>query len=102
MSSFLVETALDTLNEWYRILRPSQFWSSRDIALDQLAPARQHSTDRIQILIANTLLLALAQIPKLWVKLLSWLTFRDHERAEYLADGLTAKVAGVEAMFGLF
>jgi heat shock protein HtpX len=52
-------------------------------------------------LVANALLLALSLIPRFWLVILSKLTFRDHQRAEYLADNLAAHAAGAEGALGL-
>jgi Zn-dependent protease with chaperone function len=53
------------------------------------------------VLVSNLLLLGLAQLAYGATFALSLLAWRDSQRAEYLADDLAARVAGVDAKRGL-
>jgi heat shock protein HtpX len=87
--SFLVGTALSSLNEWYRMLHPPRLVDSRG------------GRTSFASFFANVVMLALSQIPRLWLQCLALMMFRDQQRAEYLADHLAAEAAGTETVLGV-
>ncbi len=80
---FLVGGALQTLADWYYVVRPSAIWPAGDTPL---------------IVPWNLLLWALSGVINLLFTLLIHMLFRDNQRAEYLADYLAASVSGTETM----
>jgi heat shock protein HtpX len=87
--SRFIKTAIGSLMNWYRLLRPDHIWPSGS-GLQGLLMAP-----------VNLFLLALSQIAVLGIHVLGHLMFRDSQRAEYLADYLACTVAGTEAMLSL-
>ena len=84
--SFVVGGAINSLVQWYSMLRPEHIWS------------RRHGVENIFMVPCNLLMFAVSQIVYLGMYLLSHLLWRDSQRAEYLADYLATQVAGTAAM----
>jgi len=87
---FFIGSAIHTLVTWYELLRPQQQLWVPGAGFPGIAP-----------LIANIVMSVLSRVPLLGVYALSFLLWRDSQRAEYLADYLAATVSGTEAMVSM-
>ncbi len=88
--TFLAGAAIDSLVTWYELLYP-----------DELAPPEEGVVG-LAALPANLMLLALAKLAYGTAYLVALLSWRESQRAEYLADHLAATVAGTPATIALF
>jgi Zn-dependent protease with chaperone function len=86
---FFVGTAIHSLATWYALLHPDRIVNTEDGLLGLLA------------IPLNLVLLGLSNVARLGVYALSYLLWRDSQRAEYLADALAATVSGTEAMLSM-
>lgn len=87
---FFVGSAIDALARWYEVLYP--------------VPDRLHvqaGFAALAMLIMRPFQIALSQVPRASALLLLHLLWRDSQRAEYLADDLSAHIAGTEAVISL-
>ena len=95
MSGLFVGSAIRSLNAWYTLLRPNKTWLRRD---------RRYGRDNpfglltlIADFFANILMRLVSFAPWLGAYALSHLLWRESQRAEYLADYLSARIAGTDA-----
>jgi heat shock protein HtpX len=86
---FFVGSAIDSLVNWYTILRPAHIFPPDSGIYGLLAVP------------ANLLLLGLSALAWVGVYVLCHLLWRDSQRAEYLADHLTSTVGGTDASLSL-
>jgi Zn-dependent protease with chaperone function len=88
LRGFVVWTGVETLEGWYRLLRPDGIFHSPE---PNLIPG---------LLMApfNILMLAFAQIPLMALRGITLFALGEGQRAEYLADILAARVAGPRAL----
>jgi heat shock protein HtpX len=93
--SFFTGTAVTSLIEWYRLLRPYRIWNFRSHGSSAGALADMGAV------VGNLLSLCLSGVAWLGAYVLSHLLWHDSQRAEYLADSLAARVAGTDTMLAL-
>lgn len=84
-----IGTAINSLIEWHKLLKPDRLWEPENGLLG------------ILILPLNISMLFLSQIAWFWAYALSYLLWIDSQKAEYLADYLATKVCGTEPMLDL-
>ncbi len=87
---FFVGNAIQSLVTWHYLLRPTELWPSGS------------GIYGLAVLPFNTAALILSFIPYWSAYALSYLLYRDSQRAEYLADYLAATVSGSEATISAF
>jgi Zn-dependent protease with chaperone function len=87
---FFIGSAVNTLGNWYGILRPARMFDRRLYGIEALGA-----------LLANVILLALSVVPWAGAFILIHLLWRDSQRAEYLADRLATRAAGTTAVLRL-
>lgn len=87
---FFIKGALNSLIEWYNILRPGQ--------RVKYGSARRAVFAGIANLITNFFLAFLSSLVKWAILVLSQLIWRSSQRAEYLADAKAAQISGTQAM----
>jgi Zn-dependent protease with chaperone function len=80
--------AIDTLIEWYRLLRPEGIASSPD----------GDAFHGLLLIPVNLVLMVLSQVPIGLAYLIYLLSIQDGQRAEYYADLLAARLAGRDAV----
>jgi|GEM_PF-378276 len=88
--SYVVGTALESLQTWYYVLQPDYEVARAGGCLDAVAT-----------LISRLLLLTVASGIRLLYSGLLHLLWRNTQRAEYLADSLAATVSGTAGVLGL-
>jgi heat shock protein HtpX len=81
----VVGTAIFTLATWHRILHHSS----------------RGGLDTFE-LIAAAIMEVVSYVPRAWLRLLSLLSWRESQRAEYLADHLAATIGGTQAAVSAF
>jgi len=84
----VIGTAIDSLARWYNVLRPAGIWSDG------------YGIQNIVLVPFNLMMLGLSQIAKLGLYVLVHLLWHNSQRAEYLADHLSAQTAGTGAALG--
>jgi heat shock protein HtpX len=85
--TFLVGSAIDSLNGWYQVIRPDHIWLPGDVWGIGLATV---PINLIRGGVSNLVeLLALGMAHLFW---------SDSQRAEYLADYLASTISGTDAM----
>jgi Zn-dependent protease with chaperone function len=81
--------AVQALGQWQRVLHPDYLFATENPLYGLL---------RLPFL---PVLYGLSGLAWLWLKALAILSFRDSQRAEYLADAVSAQSAGTRAALGL-
>lgn len=94
---FWVGSACATMEHWWHLLEPNEFWPGR-AAHNGVEDELPGFISLYARFFANVFLWLVAQIPRFVVSVLTTLFFRDSQRAEYLADAIAARVAGTEAV----
>jgi heat shock protein HtpX len=92
---YFTGTAVASLIEWYRLLRPHRIWNFRSHGSSAGALVGMGAV------VGNLLSLCLSSVAWLGAYVLSHLLWHDSQRAEYLADSLAAHVAGTDTMLAL-
>lgn len=83
---WFVGLAINVLSNWHDILRPRRL------------AGRDALTGGVLATLSNLILLTISVIPWSGAYALSFLMWRDSQRAEYLADSLAAEVSGTRAI----
>ncbi len=87
--SVFVGEAVNSLMHWYDLLMPESLFSS------------ESGIAGILMFPVNLLMVGLAKLARLGAYILLLLLYHDSQRAEYLADLLSTKVAGGKSMIGM-
>ena len=83
-NSMFIGVAMNSLIQWYRII--SSRYGSRDTVLEVLS---------------DIILMLVAQFPLFILNAINILSWRVHQRAEYLADLMAARICGTNATLSL-